>query len=463
MGLCNRHGERGQALPLIIIMFVILCGFVGLTIDVGYGLLQKRRLQAAVDLGLLSGAQELPGASAAANEATDFTRQNFQLVSDQGVNVSTTTSCMVAGCAAHDRLRLTASTQTPTFFLKLFGVDRWNVVARGAACGPCDSSVATFDVMVVLDRSGSMSGQDMGDAREGIRELLSYFDDDRDRVGLTVLESADSRAPFFDGAGNAPCEADGTSFSATTYPLPGYQPYGGSNGAFMDGTANDHDDWVVVNLATGVNFKNANGTLNENSQFLNTLDCIQDGGSTPIGPAMQEAANELDRNGRDDAVKVIVYLGDGGASSMPLQRQCRQRTSTSQAWNNQTWRACLTTDTTAASNLRQWRINNSASWYSWSSGNRDRPCQDAIEQSRRAANLGLEVYAIGYGVSSSYCMVGTDADAHREQPLIRQSATIQAMASEPDKYFGQPGRGDITAVFSEIGRDITAGGTRLVE
>ncbi|RYE75817.1 MAG: hypothetical protein EOO74_09445, partial [Myxococcales bacterium] len=54
--------ELGQSLPLICLMFVVLCGFVGITIDVGYGMLQKRRLQASVDLGLISGARELPNA-----------------------------------------------------------------------------------------------------------------------------------------------------------------------------------------------------------------------------------------------------------------------------------------------------------------------------------------------------------------------------------------------------------------
>ena len=91
------ESERGQALPLIIVMFIVLCGFVGLTIDVGYGLLQKRRLQAAVDMGALSGAQKLPGTDAGA-DAASFTRANFKLASDQAVNVTATTSCMVAGC-----------------------------------------------------------------------------------------------------------------------------------------------------------------------------------------------------------------------------------------------------------------------------------------------------------------------------------------------------------------------------
>ena len=461
-----RAGDRGQALPLIVLMFVVLCGFVGLTIDVGYGLLQKRRLQAAVDLGALSGAQELPG-SAARGEATTFTRDNFALASSQQVNVDASTSCMVAGCAQHDRLRLVASTQTPTFFLRLFGVDEWTVAARGAACGPCDSSVATFDVIVVLDRSNSMSNQDMVDAKEGVRELLSYFDDDRDRVGLAVLESSDTVSPTFYGSAGSRtgCDTGGSSHPSTSYSgmTSAYTGYGGSAGAFMDGTsASTRDRWLVVPLASGTDFKNTNGTVNTSSTLVATLNCIDNKGSTPIGPAMQAAANELDQNGRDDAVKVIVYFGDGGASSMPLQRQCRQRSSTGQAWNSQAWRACTSSDGTANQDLRQWRVTGNASWYSWSSGNRDRPCADAIAQSDRAANLGFDVYTIGYGVSTDWCRPGM-SNSPAKVPNIRQSTTIEEMASKDELYFEQPERGDITEVFGQIGREITAGGTRLVE
>ncbi len=457
MGAGKRHGERAQSLPLVIIMFIVLCGFVGLTIDVGFGLLQKRRLQAAVDMGALSGAQMLPGTDAGTS-AAGFTRANFALVSDQHVNVTATTSCMVAGCGSPDRLRLVASTSTPTFFVRLFGIDSWNVAARGAACGPCDSSIATFDVMVVLDRSGSMSGQDMVEARAGIRELLSYFDPDRDRVGLTVLESADSRDPYF-RTGTAPCETDSSSFSSTSYLASAYTGYGGAAGAFMDGTPTNHDAWVVVDLDHGTGFKNSDGSLKNSSDFLSTLDCVKDGGSTPIGPAMQAATDELEKNGRSDAEKVIVYMGDGGASSTPVQRQCRRRASSKGAWSS--WGACTTADASGGSNV-EWQITGNKSWYDWSTGNRDRPCADAIAQSKRAANYGIDVYAIGYGVSTDWCRPGM-TNSPAESPQIRQSEAIAAMASDPKLYFAQPARGDITAVFGKIGRIITAGGTRLVE
>lgn len=458
----SERSERGQSMPLIIFMFVILCGFVGLTIDVGNGMLQKRRLQAAVDLGLISGARDLPDAAKAAVSARSYVRSNFTTNSESDITITSSTACMVPGCSKADKLTLSAAINTPTYFVRLFGIDKWNVGARGAACGPCDSTPVNFDVMVVLDRSGSMSGSDMQNAREGIRELLQFFDASRDRVGLTVLESADTVAPFFGTGDAAPCETDGSSYTSTSYLTDAYVSYGGSAGAFMDGTASSHDAWTLVTLSQGANFKLANGNLNESSKLLDTLDCVKDGGSTPIGPAVDAARQELATSGRDDAVKVMIYFGDGGASSTPVQRQCRSRTRTSNSWPS-TWRACLTSDAAIRNNdLLQWRVNSAASWYSWTSGNRDRPCQDAIDQAARAKGAGIDVYTIGYGVGTGYCRPGVTNSPY-EVPNIRESETIRRMASDSDKYYQQTVRGDVAGIFADVGRDITSGGTRLVE
>ena len=102
------------------------------------------------------------------------------------------------------------------------------------------------------------------------------------------------------------------------------------------------------------------------------------------------------------------------------------------------------------------------SWYPWSTGNRERPCRDAIEQSRRACNLGIDVYTIGYGVSHDECHPGAGT-AVNESSGLWQDQTIEQMASDPDYYFEESNRGSLTEVFGNIGREITAGGTRLVE
>ena len=58
--------ERGQVLPLVAVMMMVLMGIAGFTIDVGRAMMGQRQLQAAADAAALAGAQALP-ASAVTN------------------------------------------------------------------------------------------------------------------------------------------------------------------------------------------------------------------------------------------------------------------------------------------------------------------------------------------------------------------------------------------------------------
>jgi Flp pilus assembly protein TadG len=481
MGGARRGGggtatvERGQAMPVIILLFVVMCGFVGLTIDVGYGMLQKRRLQAAVDLGLLSGATELPDASLAAVDAEGYTRENFAMASEEPIAVSTSTSCMVAGCRQHDRLALAATTTTPTFFLKLFGKDSWQVGARGAACGPCDSSPVSYDVVVVLDRSYSMcigangtynGCADLDHAKSGIEDLLSFFDPATDRVSLAVLSSSDTTA-CSSGASCRTTNAAGRPYShstarpsytwtpASSSPAPcdsanpsdatasNMGPFYRSAGDFMDGTASSHDSWVLVPLANGTDFKRADGSINPSSGLVSTLRCVNHKYWTPIAPAVYEATEELRLHGRlvdddgNEVYRAIVMFGDGGANVQPMRRA-----------DNGT-------------------VTTSSSWYTATSGNHLRPCHDAVGQAQRAWAYGIHVYTIGYALdegAANLCVRDNHPDdpAHYLEPGINARTTLQQMA-QGDGEFYESSAGDVSGIFNEIGHAITAGGTRLVE
>lgn len=464
--------ENGQSIVLVVLAMVALLGMAGVAIDVGYALLQKRRLQSAVDLALLSGARDLPNATKAKNRAVEFVGTNFHRVTDQAISTNATTGCMNAGCGDHDKISLSASTETPTFFAKLFGIDDWTVSARGAACGPCDSSPFAYDVVVVLDRSysmclnawgGSNGCSDLANAKAGVRELLQFFDPDTDRVSLAVLSSADTNSctgtpscpssttygrPYsHTGAGSSYSWITGSA-AGSPYCNDSASPshaYSGSNGKFyrsagdfMDGNAANHDRWVLVSLAQGTNFKNANGTLNENSAFLNTLDCIQHKYWTPIAPAIYEATEELRLNGRtvDDndnpVTKVIVFLGDGGGTAQPMRR------------NN---------DGTPT---------NTQSWYTPTAGNNNRPCHDAVGQANRARSFGIQVFTIGYALGEGDAATCRN-NSHNVESGIDAAETMEEMADDEAHFFEQVSAGDVTEIFQQIGHSIVTGGTRLVE
>ncbi len=470
--LPDLRSQSGQSFPLIALLMVILIAICGIAIDVGYGLLQKRRLQASVDLALLSAARELPDAQAAAASAQEYAERNFHEVSDQSITVEVDTSCMNPGCAADDKITMRATTNTPTFFLPLFGIDDWTVGTGGAACGPCDSSPFAYDVVVVLDRSYSMctSGwggyngcTDLQNAKEGVRELLEFFDPDTDRVSLAVLGSADTNSctstpacptsttygrPF--SHASAPTSYGWVTGTAASSPYctdsadPSH-PNSGSNGRFyrsagdfMDGSPGNHDKWVLVPLSQGTDFKNSDGTINESSQLLDTLDCIKHKYWTPIAPAIYEATEELRSNGRledsngDPVTQVIVYLGDGGATAQPMRRNNNGTPTTTQ------------------------------SWYSPTPGNNDMPCHDAVAQADRARSFGIQVFTIGYALNEGSANSCTKNSGASESGVTARQA-IEQMADDPDHFYEKQTAGDVTDLFQAIGHSITSGGTRLVE
>ena len=185
------------AMTLMIIM-------VGLVVDVGHAMLVQRQLQAGVDAAALAGAQHLPDAPMAESVAMQYgpTPQNKNAVSTVG-NATTTAkvSCLagVPGCNRRDGgvngIVVSAQSKVPTWFGRIIGITYLTVNATATACAPC--SVKPLDIMVVLDRTGSMCESapgvndpnctDLKNARNGVRAFVSNLDPSIDKVGLALF------------------------------------------------------------------------------------------------------------------------------------------------------------------------------------------------------------------------------------------------------------------------------------
>ncbi len=435
----DRRGEHGQALPLVALMLVVLLGFAAFAIDFGDTMLHQRRLQAAVDLAVLAGSQKLPDVAVAGDDAKTYADRNWATRDTSTITKTLSTGCMAAGCEKPDKITLAASAEVPTTFAKIFGIDKWTVRARASACGPCDTSTRKFDVMVVLDRSGSMCADsngvynncyDLNQAKAAIKSLLGFFDPVNDRVGLAALSSGDSNAPFDHLGADYPCDTSSSSYS-------GAGRFAGSIGDFMDGTPSDHDSWVLAPLAS--DFKLPDGNLDSASRLVSTIDCLKSKGWTPMAPAIQAAKDELVTRGRKgpDIQQVIIYLGDGGGNAQPMVR------------------------TSAGVATTQF------SWYTPSPGNNLRPCHDAVGQAAIAKAAGIDVYSIAYDLNATTAQLCfTDnlsgVPAYIESGIDARS-TLQQMATDAAHYSERTGPGELTSIFNAIGRQIVLGGNRLVE
>jgi hypothetical protein len=297
LGTSRSRDERGQVIVLVVVALVGILGMCALVIDVGYLYWNQRHLQASADAAALAGAMELPDPATSVSVAKAFgtgstAKNGDSRLSKVSETISTKCLTSVPGCDPVNAVVVDENATVDTFFMQIFGVDFAHVHVRATACSPC--GVKPLDIMLVLDRTGSMcqdsAGRpdpactDLNNARNGMKTFLGFLDPKVDWVGLSVLPPAASMA--------AKCSTP----SSANYNLP-TAPY------------------LLVPLSK--DYKLSSGALNTSSNLVSTINCVQGGGTTSYSNAIEAAQKELDANGRKDVQDVIVFLSDGAANTGP--------------------------------------------------------------------------------------------------------------------------------------------------
>ena len=389
--------ERGQVIVFVVIAFVVLVGMIGIVIDIGYAYKTQRDLQAAADAAALAGAQQLPDSTAAKTTATQYGASSAggNKITKVPVTETITTSCIssIPGCNPVNSVAVTETADVPTFFAKVFGLNSFSVHVKATACSPCGSK--PVDVMLVVDRTGSMCQDsagnndpactDLNNAKAGVRTFLSFFDPTIAYVGLAVLPPATSV----------------TNRCATP-----------ATGNYNSPTA----AYTIVPMSH--DYKNADGSLNNSSNLLSTLNCIQGAGSTSYSNAIESAQAELDAHGRPKVPDVIVFMSDGAANTGPT-------------------------------------------YYATTSPYRTQPCHQGITSSNIEKAKGTTVYSIGYAVDDDTggCRSYTGAV---ESPAITIRQALQGIATVPGNYFEKPGPGSLQGIYTAIAQDISHGSSSLI-
>ncbi len=304
--------ERGQVIVLFVLFLVVLLGMAALVIDVGYAYYAHRSLQASADAAALAGAQELPDPVRAEAVAREYSPQPGGKNEHVGIDEVTTTvetKCLssIPGCDPVNAVVVMERAPAKTFFAGLLGIDTFKITARSTACSPC--GVKPLDIMMVLDRTGSMcqtstgapdpACTDLNNARDGMKTFLQYLEPTTQWVGLTVLPPASSKSTR--------CNTPNESYYNNT-----------SSAYTVVGLSNDYSQ---------------NRVLRTSSNLVATINCQKGNGRTAYANALEAAQKELETNGRPDVKNVIVFLSDGAAntgptyypSSSPYRKQpCRQ-------------------------------------------------------------------------------------------------------------------------------------------
>ena len=155
--LLPRSREEGQALVLFTAGIISFLAIVGLSVDVGRFLWARTQIQAAVDAAALAAAQSMPDQAEAAQQAQYFWDDNNDFLEAQAENLQFS----VTYPPGNKAVRVEASAEIPTWFVRLVGFDTWHVSASGEA----ESKV--LDIAIVLDVSGSMCFDTYPDVESG--------------------------------------------------------------------------------------------------------------------------------------------------------------------------------------------------------------------------------------------------------------------------------------------------------
>ena len=226
--------EHGAIAVLAALTIVILFAAVAFVIDISRLYHERQVLQNAVDFGSLAGAQDLPvQGSAQANDrergranrrdreraAGGHVRPHHRLpvrrrrpqqrrhprsrghpvrVRPDGHVVvgmdGQGRSRMVHDCNpfAGDKcntIRLTTSNTIPYYFAPVIGINTGNTgtVAAASCKGACGAAMSPVDVVMVLDRTGSMTASDVANVKNAALSVLDFYEPADQWIGLVTL------------------------------------------------------------------------------------------------------------------------------------------------------------------------------------------------------------------------------------------------------------------------------------
>ena len=342
------RSEQGAVAVLTAILLIVIFAAVAFAIDLARLRHERHVLQAAVDLGSLAGAGHLPvrgglEAGVAETAARRIAIANAPGLAGGGLDI--TFKCIVAdpqgdgggdstdvtfacgpsgggnwgsgwstrrGKAYHDcnpyagdlcnSIIARASAIVPYYFAPVMGINQGSTGAvRGAACrGFCGEPSAPLDVVMVLDRSTSMTTGDMANLKNAALSVLDFYDPAIQHVGLVAL-------PYTNPTNK--CIANATQ----RYPAVGRM-------------------WQITSLLS--DYKTSSGALNPSSQLVADINCLQratnltsvtpsGSGHTDLGDPMATAQDIVVNDGRADVPDVIIFMTDGEANQPKLNQPCQ--------------------------------------------------------------------------------------------------------------------------------------------
>ncbi len=444
--------QQGQIVVIFALMLVVLMGFAALVVDIGVLRRANQELWSALDAGALAGASQLPANGANASTlALKFAQDNYPglptgdvtvsyrclvgdrdsnnvpdsmdipVVCDPGGNVAGLWVCANGVCAAPcvpaegdtcNTIVVTSRATVPFRFGPAVGVNegRTQIVTSAACKGPCGAAPnVPLDLVVIVDRTGSMSAADMVNAKDAAKGILTHLNPASQHVALGVLGPS---GPGSCSGVNSPAKGVGGTAAqyGSTYPT-------------------DLAKWIPVGLTgTGgapVSESYLTGTaVNTSSLIVKTINCMSASSTgTNLSTPIKMARQYLAASGRTGVKKAILFETDGSPN---------------------------------------FGSAGTASDYT---------CLAANNEATTAKNAGIEIFTVGFGVTGSDACPDTTGFYNGKSvtraladmaTLSTDGGCVAAENTDGDNFFCQPRSEDLESVFVTAVTQLTTG-TRLIQ
>ena len=189
--MARRRNDAGQALVTVAFGLVVILGFLGLALDVGYLRVMKRHVQRAADAAALAGAAEVSHCSGTSNcsalqkAAQSAVTENGMGSSALATQCGTATGSLIVTVnnppcylstndpnhGSSSYVEVVVSETEPLMFAKIFGINTATVTARGEA-----TSGGSTNCMYLLDRTDSETLYVTGGSRMQLPSCSMYID-----------------------------------------------------------------------------------------------------------------------------------------------------------------------------------------------------------------------------------------------------------------------------------------------
>jgi Flp pilus assembly protein TadG len=394
-----RHQKSGSTLVMAASVMSGVVAVAGLSIDVGRAYAAKRALSGQTQAAALAGAYALGQANSTSSTVSTAVSNWTTANPVSGVTISgtptPTLSCNgstsgLPTCSGSNP-NVVSFTQTgtvPTYFLKAVGVSSMTVSATASAA-KAGGTVKPFNIMFVLDATGSMSSTDSGCTVPGIsspsrwqcalysiQSILKVMPTAQDGTALMIFPGLSSQ--YSPGSGcSSSNEPSSAHYYATTVK---YQI-----GTTFDNTYNDG----AGNLSASSPMVRAVGIYKTSSS---TSPCLTNkGGQGSYAAEVINKAQETLAATTNNATNVIIFLSDGdyGASQTNLSGQSS-------------------------------KVANQ--------------CAQAVTAAQAATAAGTQVFSVAYGASTATS--GSSSSCTTDTPTrISACTTMQTIASDSSKFY----------------------------